>query len=198
MTNITLNGVPVSPSMLELKNVVKVHRNGMWLLTSPSGVILATFATEKNLAEWWKALQRLRRSRLSVLVGRPLANPTATDNHPPVVSVEEGGKVNIEGVIIDRAFLPVFRGRKFRSEGHWLLTTRRDTIIAKFSSENVLDRWWATFQCSQQRPVTKLTFGPYMGKGEGSPHPRTEPTDLSTRGYEAGEPWNTQFDMKEF
>ena len=68
----------------------------------------------------------------------------------------------IAGITVDAAYRTVARGRKYRKDAHWCLTTKRGHIIANFPSEAALEQWWADFQRSQSREPTPLAEGRYV------------------------------------
>ena len=68
----------------------------------------------------------------------------------------------IAGIAVDAAYRTVARGRKYRKDARWCLTTKRGHLIANFPSEEALERWWADFQRSQSREPTPLVEGRYV------------------------------------
>jgi hypothetical protein len=122
----------------------------------------------------------------------------------------------IAGITVDAAYRTMARGRKYQNDAHWCLTTKRGHVIAKFPSEEALERWWADFQRGQSREPAPLVEGRYVAPtrerhfapprdqgGRVKYLPQRSPGEYSSYPSNGGavdplKPWSNEFDMPEF
>lgn len=67
--------------------------------------------------------------------------------------------VTIANVFVPASLVDVAVGRKYKEGNRWVLTSKRGRIIARFSTEGDLERWWAAFQKSRGRAPRALGPG---------------------------------------
>jgi hypothetical protein len=118
----------------------------------------------------------------------------------------------------NKGLLGVRHGRKYqRTDGRWVLTTKKGFPIKDFSTESELDSWWRTFQTGQGRPPLPLDNGkaPERRKKRwikgGAPTKVSEqlnqimekgivtpPHSSGTCGEDFLKPWSEKYDMPEY
>jgi len=67
--------------------------------------------------------------------------------------------VTVAGVFVPASLADVAVGRKYDQGRCWVLTSKKGRTIATFSTEDDLDRWWATFQRIRGRTPRPLRLG---------------------------------------
>jgi hypothetical protein len=92
----------------------------------------------------------------------------ATDKNsgkpPEIKAANQGGNQSESSLAfsvdqVPDGFFAVRHGRKYRSGGRWVLTTKKWVYIRTFDEEAALDQWWKDFQQSQKRNPLPLITG---------------------------------------
>lgn len=140
--------------LLGIQHGYKYKKSEAWYLTTMECVFIAKFATEEVLEKWWCLFQESQ--------GRDCA-PLELKNHkqlenPGMKSNSTGKREQITTKVIFDVDVPLRvinlrRGRKFEKDGFWYITTYKGVFVAKFSTQEELEKWWHLFEDFQERVI---------------------------------------------
>jgi hypothetical protein len=130
---------------------------------------------------------------------RKKARPKA--GRPPLR--QAGGAVTtatqIAGVLIPSSLLGVVRARKsIETDGHWVLSTRKGTVIATFATQDDLDSWWKDFQSSQGRVATQVTVEGISKLRARRRRPKRQPAENTNMQLDYLKPLSAEYNMPEY
>jgi len=185
-------GIPIPKWCHKVAHGKKRQIDGRWVLSTKNGRCIATFTTESALDRWWNELQR-RHQRLNGCSTLRLVQPEMT---------------TIKGVSVPRPYLGLMNAYKCCIETVWFIVAPRGYLLARFSTEEDLERWWKEFQFSQGRSPRGLILLKFAKRRSEKPDDGTvvrkqwycgigvsaenKPTSDPLK------PWSEKYDMPEF